>query len=193
MAKKKTTKKKGKKGKSTKSKMSMGSFVDVNKLMGMAAGAYGNTLIKKIPGTGSLNPKILAAAKILGGQWLPNQSFAKGALANDSMRNGIGDALIYEGVKDLMAGFGISGLHRSKPRGNEFLAVSIEGLDDAANVNADVLAADEYDIGESVLSDDLNAVNDDLSTVNDDMNDDISDDLDSVNDDMNDDMNDDLL
>ena len=177
MAKKKIKKRRSGAKRGSK-KSGMENFVDVQKLMGLAAGAFGNSMIKKIPGTGSLNPKILAAIKIVGGQWLPNQSFAQN-LGSPSLRNGIGDALIYEGVKDLMAGFGISGLHNTKPHGNEFLAVSIEGLDDPTNVNDDVLS-DDYEIGESVLSgDDLSVVNEDI--VNEDMN---GDDLSVVNDDL---------
>jgi hypothetical protein len=167
----------------------MAGFVNVNKLMGMAGGAFANSMVKKIPGTANLNPKILAALKIVGGEMLPNQAFAKNAINNDALRNGFGDALIYEGVKELMAGFGISGMKpKSRPRGNEFLAVSIEGIDDAEAVNADVLAEDEYEIGEEINEDIVNG--DDIDTVNedilgeDDINEDMGDDIDTVNEDI---------
>ena len=187
MAKKKTTKtSKRRRSSKRSSKTSMGSFVDVQKLMGLAAGAFANSMVKKIPGTAALNPKILAAAKIVGGQMLPNMAMAKNAIGNDSLRNGFGDALIYEGVKELMAGFGISGLTPTKPKGSEFLAISIEGLDDPTNVNEDIKISDEYEIGESFLS------GEDLSIVNDDMNEDMNEDLSVVNEDLSI-VNDDLL
>ena len=182
MAKKKKTRAGGKLRKSggNKSGGKMAGFVNVNKLLGMAGGAFANSMVKKIPGTANLNPKILAALKIVGGEMLPQQSFAKNAIANDSLRNGFGDALIYEGVKELMAGFGISGMKpRTRPRGNEFLAVSIEGIDDAESVSEDVLAQDEYDIGEEINEDIVNG--DDLDTVNEDI---LGDDLDTVNEDI---------
>ncbi|MEO5350756.1 MAG: hypothetical protein H7836_14095 [Magnetococcus sp. YQC-3] len=187
--KKKTTAGKSGKKKSSTGGGKMAGFVNTNKLIGLAAGAFGNNLIKKIPGTGKMNPKLLSALKIVGGEWLPKQQFAKSALQNDAMRQAAGDALIYEGVKELMAGFGIAGMRqRTKPRGNEFLAVSIEGLDKADEVNADVLAEDEFEIGEEINEDVVNG--DDLDTVNedilgeDDMNEDILGDIDTVNDDV---------
>jgi hypothetical protein len=196
MATKKTKKKAGGKSRKrggNKGGSKMGGFVDVNKLMGLAGGAFANSMVKKIPGTANLNPKILAALKIVGGQMLPNQQFAKSAIANDSLRNGFGDALIYEGVKELMAGFGISGMRqRTKPRGNEFLAVSIEGLDNAQQVSEDVLSDDEYDIGDDLDTVNEDVLSDDLDTVNEDV---LSDDLDTVNEDVlsDDEMSEDLL
>ena len=187
MAKKKKATSK-KKGGGKKSKKGMGDFVDVQKLLGMGGAAFVNgKLIPKIPGTANLNPKILAAGKILGGQFIGSSQTTKNFLSNDSMRNGLGDGIIYEGVKELMAGFGIAGVGQDainrKPKGNEFLAVSIEGLEDAGAVSEDILSADEYDIGE----DDLSTVNEDIlgEEMGEDMGEDIGeDDLSTVNEDI---------
>jgi len=172
---KKTTKKKS----SSKKSGGMNDFVNVSKLLGMAGGAFGNVQLEKINGFNTLDPKMKAGIKIIGGQYLPNMGVSKNAIKDDSLRNGIGDALIYEGVKELMSSFGISGINGGgrMPKGNEFLAVSIEGLEDAGAVSEDILAADEYDIGND---DDISAVNEDI-LGDDDMGDD---DLSAVNEDI---------
>lgn len=198
--KKKTGKKTSGKKRSTKSK----GMIDVNQLIGTAAGVFVvRKLVPKIPGTGNLDPKIMAAGKIFLGQWLPKQDFAKKALANDGIREGVGTALVVSGVTDLLEGFGIAGLRkRTKPRGNEFLAVSIEGLEKADDVSEDVLGDDELGEDDYEIGDDLDTVNDDemgdddmgddLDTVNEDV---LGDDLDTVNEDVlgDDDLGEDIL
>ena len=176
MAKKKTTKKKS--GSKSK-KSSTGGLINTNKLIGFAASAFANGQLKKLTFLQKLDPKMQAGAKILAGEFLQNQDFVKKSIANDDMRKAIGDGMIYEGVKELMAGFGIAGFKdKRKVRGNEFLAVSIEGLEDIDTVNDDVLSDDE-------LSDDYE-IGDDLDTVNEDVmsDDEMGDDLDTVNDDF---------
>jgi len=181
MVKKKIVAKKSTKKKSSSKKSGgMNDFVNVSKLLGMAGGAFGNVQLEKITGFNTLDPKMKAGIKIIGGQYLPNMGAAKNVIKDDSLRNGIGDALIYEGVKELMSSFGIAGINGGgrMPKGNEFLAVSIEGLLDAGAVSEDILAADEYDIGddddistvnEDILNDDELGMDDDLSAVNEDI------------------------
>lgn len=191
MAKKKAKKKIGKK--SSRKKSTSGGLLNTNKLIGFAGAAFGQTQLKKIDFFNKLDPKMQAGAKILGGEFLQNQDFVKKSLPNDDMRRAIGDGLIYEGVKELMSSFGIAGVGRDKRkvRGNEFLAVSIEGLEDKDidTVNEDVLADDE-------LGDDYE-IGDDIDTVNEDVlsEDDLGDDLDTVNEDVlgDDDMGDETM
>jgi len=204
MARRKKTKSKRRSriGVSKKSGFSMGSFVDTQKLLGMGASAFLQVQLKKIPALQKLDPKIQAGIKIIAGQYLPNMQMAKNTIKSDSLRNGIGDGLIYDGVKELLSSFGIAGIQhpmRRRPKPNEFLAVSVEGLDDPNSVSEDILAGDEmgddYEIGDDMGGDDLSAVNedilagdDDISSVNGD------DDISSVNEDiLGDDMGDDLF
>ncbi len=182
MAKKKTTaKKKG--GTNKKGSSKSGNIVNTNKLIGFAAAAFGNVQLKKLEFFTKLDPKMQAGAKILLGEFGQNQDFVKKSITNDDMRRAVGDGLIYEGVKELMAGFGIAGVGKDKRkvRGNEFLAVSIEGLEDVNSVNEDVMADDElgddYEIGDDAVNEDVMA--------DDDMGDDeMGDDLDTVNEDV---------
>lgn len=189
MAKKKTAKKKSGSKKSSR-KSSTGGFINTNKLIGFAGSAFANVQLKKVSFIQKLDPKLQAGAKILAGEFLQNQDFVKKSLPNDDMRRAIGDGMIYEGVKELMGSFGIAGVgkEKRKVRGNEFLAVSIEGLQDIDTVNEDVLSDDE-------LGDDLDTVNEDIG--DDEINDDyeIGDDLDTVNDDVlgDDDMGDETM
>lgn len=198
MAKKKTKKKSSKKKSSGKKSGGMNDFLNFSKLIGMAGGAFGSVQLKKVAAFTKLDPKLQAAIKIGAGEWLPKQSFAKGVIGDDAIRQGAGDALIYEGVKELMAGFGIAGMSGNrKPKGNEFLAVSIEGIEDAGAVSEDILSADEYDIGE----DDIDTVNEDILGDDMDGDDDMGedgmegdDDISTVNEDiLGDDINEDLL
>ena len=176
--KKKSTKKKSGKKSSRKS----GGLFDTNKLIGQAATAFGHNQLQKIKFFANLDPKMQGAAKILLGDWIPKQSIVN-SVGNPVMRQAAGDALMYEGVKELMSSFGIAGVGnlKRKVRGNEFLAVSIEGLDDVASVNEDVVNDDLLN------SDDLNAVNDD-GMDDDGMDDDGMDDNGMDDDSLNDDL-----
>ena len=145
--------------------MSMGQFVDTQKLLGMAGSAFLQVQMKKIPALQKLDPKIQAGIKIIAGQYLPNMQMAKNAIKSDSLRNGIGDGLIYDGIKELLSSFGIAGIQhpmRRRPKPNEFLAVSVEGLEDPSNVSEDVLAGDEMGDDYEIGGDDLSVVNEDI-------------------------------
>lgn len=185
MAKKKS---KSKKSSGKKRSTKKNQFVNTDKLMGLAAMAWGmpklEAQLNKIDAYNKLSPKVKAGIKVVAGEWLPHQSFAKN-IGNPAIRQGAGDAMIYEGLKELLSSLGVSGLagDKRKVRGNEYLAVSIEGLNDTDIIHEDVLSDDmngaddldtvNDDMGEEVIADDMSddfeIGEDDLSTVNDDL------------------------
>lgn len=186
MAKKKKKSGGSKKKGSSKKK---GELFNTSQLLGCAATAFVLPKLDKIGFYNKLDPKLKAAALILAPGFLMEQGFVKNAIGDPRMRNAIGDSMIYEGTKALMSSFGIAGLAGDRrPKGNEFLAVSIEGLQDGEEIHEDVLSDDmSDDFGEDIHGDgDLSTVNDDMSDdLGDDFGDDVSgDDLSAVNDDF---------
>ncbi len=172
MAKKKTTKKPAKKKSGTK-KSKTGDFVNLMKLGGMAAVAFGKPKIDAIGFVAGLDPKLKAAGYILLGEYLPKQSAIKNMVKDESLLRGAGDALIYEGVKELMTSFGIAGVDEQTTvlSGDDELAIALEGIDDIDTVNGDDLDTVNGDDDDDLLS----GLDDDIDTVNGD------DDLDSFN------------
>lgn len=172
MAKKKKTVKRSKGKRSTKSKT--GDFINVMKLAGMAGVAFGKPKLDEMEFIKSLDPKLKAAGYVVLGEYLPKMPAIKNMVKDENLLRGAGDALIYEGVKELMTSFGIAGLneHQGVLAGDDELAVAIDGLDDIDSVNGD----DDID---SVNGDDdddlLSGDEDDLDSVNGD------DEIDSVN------------
>lgn len=174
MAKKKKTVKRSKGKRSTKSKT--GDFVNLMKIGGMAAVAFGKPKLDELEFIKSLDPKLKAAGYIVLGEYLPKNSSVKGMIKDESLARGAGDALIYEGVKELMTSFGIAGIneHSAVLAGDDELAVAIEGLndDDLDTVNGDDdLDAVNGDDDDDLLSGDddddlLSGDDDELASVN---------------------------
>lgn len=166
MAKKKKSASRKPTKRGSKKKTGGGGF-DTQNLLGLGIAAFANKQIDGLTFVQSQDPKMVAAGKIILGSWGMNQSFVTGTITDPSMRTGIGNGIAYEGIKSLMAEFGIAGMANDSLSDNDDLAVVIEGDDDDddGSFNEDVLGDDDDidTINEDVLGDD-----DDLDTINDD-------------------------
>jgi hypothetical protein len=171
MAKKKGKKRGGNRGGGKKK----GSLINTSKLLGIAGGLFGEKQINKLDFVTKQDPKLIAAGKILLGEYAQDNDTIKGFVKDDSARRGAGDALIVKGVEGLMAEFGIAGIGKPNAR-------KIKDTDDLAVVTEDVLGDDD-ELGE----DDLNTVNEDVLGDDDELGDDDmsgDDDLGTVNEDV---------
>ena len=125
---------------------------DMNTPLGMAGGIWAALQLEtneKVPEfIANLDPKVLAAAQVFLGDWLPKQKFAKNALKNNDMRNGAGYGIQSVGVRGLMEEFGIAGVGATGNdlQDDDILAVAIEG---------DYYGDDEYDDDVDVINDDV--------------------------------------
>lgn len=153
---------------------------DTNKAMGMAGAIWGTGQLIKQDFYTNLNvpTNIEAIAMVFLGDWVPKQQFARNALKNDSMRNGLGSGLEAMGIINLLESFGVGNVGAmGQLRDDDILAVAIEGTDDEDYEDVSDYMEDEEDIS-FVDGDD-----DDIDVVNEDVLGD-DDDLDVVNEDV---------
>lgn len=164
MAKKATTKKpsKKKKGSTGKKKMAL----NTDKLIGMAGGVFiqDKGLNKLFDQFNLTDPTMRAVAKIAVGEFAMNLPAVKGILKNDSMTNGIGDAISVVGMEELFRNLGmISGPGLSD---EDDLVVAIEGIDDL-DEDEETVNGDDDDM--DVVNEDILGEDDDMDVVNEDI------------------------
>jgi hypothetical protein len=161
-------KKKGKKGKGKKSKGFGG--LNTSKLMGKAGGIIADAkLLNDFLGKYITDPKMKAIAKIVIGEYAPQQDFIKGFIKDDAILMGGGDAISTLGMKDLFAEMGFAGI--GSPEDTDELAVVIEGVE-SSDMDEDILGEDDdlNTVNEDILGDDdLNVVNEDILGDDEDM------------------------
>lgn len=157
-------KKKGKKGKSKKSKGFMG--INTSKLLGKAGGVFIDAKFLDSFLTDTLkisDPKMKAVGKIVLGEFAPKQDFIKSFMKDQDILDGGGDAISTLGIKELLAEMGFAGIGAAND--NDELAVVIEGVENS-DMDEDVLGDDDDDlnvVNEDILGgDDLNTVNEDI-------------------------------